>query len=278
MKSLYEFGSYQLDADRRLLLRGEEPIQLPAKALDILLLLVQRRGEVVTKDELMTAVWPDTFVEEANLSQNIFVLRKALREKAQEHRYIVTVPGRGYSCVATVREIPKIGGTPFPTPLPPGSLVPQRDSAKWFRRVVPWLRGELKLRKGWLTLLALAAFALVFVLQNWLPSIARYYNNRGVQLHQRGQIEAAIRDYERALSLNSSYAEAHYNLADAYDEIPNYEKALEEYQRAIDADLTFYPAYNNLSRLYILRRKDYGAALRLLERALNLSPKERSVQ
>jgi Tfp pilus assembly protein PilF len=76
----------------------------------------------------------------------------------------------------------------------------------------------------------------------------------------------------------SNYAEAHYNLADAYEEIPDYVKALEQYQSAIDIDPTFYPAYNNLSRLYILREKDPGAALRLLDRAISLQPKEPSVQ
>jgi tetratricopeptide (TPR) repeat protein len=99
-----------------------------------------------------------------------------------------------------------------------------------------------------------------------------------VELQQRGEIKAAIEDYQRAIRLNPGYAEAHYNLADAYEEIPDYDKALEEYQRAINADFTFYPAYNNLSRLYILRRRDCGAALRLLDRAMNLKPQEPSVQ
>jgi tetratricopeptide (TPR) repeat protein len=126
--------------------------------------------------------------------------------------------------------------------------------------------------------LAITALVLALALVRSLPSVARAFNNRGFQLQQRGQIKAAIEEYQRAIRLNPGYAEAHYNLADAYEEIPNYDKALEEYQRAIDADLTFYPAYNNLSRLYILRRRDYGAALRLLDRAINLKPQEPSVQ
>ena len=111
-----------------------------------------------------------------------------------------------------------------------------------------------------------------------LPPLARFYNNRGMHLQQEGQLQEAIRAYQRALSLHPSYAAAHYNLASAYEEIPNYDKALDEYQQAIDADLMFYPAYNNLSRLYILRRRDSGAALRLLDRALSLKPQELSVQ
>jgi len=78
--------------------------------------------------------------------------------------------------------------------------------------------------------------------------------------------------------LRPGYAAAHYNLADTYEEIPDYDKALNEYQLAIDADPTFYPAYNNLSRLYILRRKDCVAALHLLDRAFDLHPEESSVR
>ena len=109
-------------------------------------------------------------------------------------------------------------------------------------------------------------------------SAARFYNNRGVQLQQSGQLKAAIDNYERAIILSPSYAAAHYNLADSYEEAGDYEKALQQYRSAIDVDPSFYPAYNNLSRLYILRFKDYGAALRLLERAISLKPKEASVQ
>jgi len=127
-------------------------------------------------------------------------------------------------------------------------------------------------------LLAFIALTFGIALVRSFPRIARSYNNRGYQLQQQGQLQAAIEAYQRALSLNSGYAAAHYNLADAYEEIPNYEKALEEYQLAIDADLRFYPAYVDLSRLYILRRKDYGAALSLLDRALILKPQEPSIQ
>jgi serine/threonine protein kinase len=111
-----------------------------------------------------------------------------------------------------------------------------------------------------------------------IPNVTRYFNNKGVVLQRSGQLRAAIKYYQRAIMLDATYAEAHYNLADAFEEIPDYDKALAEYQRAIDADFKFYPAYNNLSRLYILQRKEYGTALRLLDRALELKPQEPSVQ
>ena len=94
-KELYEFGPFRIDPDKEILLRAGEPVPLTPKTFQILLVLVRHSQEVVTKDDLMKMVWPDTFVEEANLSRNIFMLRKALGESAQDHRYIVTVPGPG---------------------------------------------------------------------------------------------------------------------------------------------------------------------------------------
>lgn len=70
-------------------------------------MLVRNNKEVVTEDDLMKAVWPDTFVEEANLSRNIFMLHKALGETAQDHKYIVTVPGRGYRLTENVHLVPE---------------------------------------------------------------------------------------------------------------------------------------------------------------------------
>ena len=90
--NLYVFGEFRLDAQNRVLRRGQEPVPLASKAFDLLLVLVQNTGRVITKDELMQAVWPGSFVEESNLSQTIFVLRKALGETS-EQRYIMTVPG-----------------------------------------------------------------------------------------------------------------------------------------------------------------------------------------
>jgi len=92
----YEFGPYRVDPDERLLLKNQQPIPLPPKVFETLLILVEHSERVVLKDDLMKTLWPDTFVEEANLSQNVFVLRKALGESAQSPHYILTVPGRGY--------------------------------------------------------------------------------------------------------------------------------------------------------------------------------------
>ncbi len=105
-KQLYEFGPFRVDPEKELLLRDKESIPLAPKAFQVLLVLMRRKQELVTKDELLKAVWPDTFVEETNLSRNIFLLRKALGESPQDHKYVVTVPGRGYRFAEDVQFVP----------------------------------------------------------------------------------------------------------------------------------------------------------------------------
>jgi DNA-binding winged helix-turn-helix (wHTH) protein/tetratricopeptide (TPR) repeat protein len=106
-KELYEFGPFRLDSSKRVLLRDNHAVPLQLKAFETLLVLVRHSEQVVLKDDLMKAVWPDTFVEESNLAQNIFVLRKTLGDTVGDHRYIVTIPGRGYSFAGKVRAIPQ---------------------------------------------------------------------------------------------------------------------------------------------------------------------------
>src|ERR1700749_1243707 len=105
-EELYEFGPFRVDPARETLLKEGVAVPLTPKTFQILLVLVRHGKEIVTKDDLMKTVWPDTFVEEANLSRNIFMLRKALGETAQDHRYIVTVPGRGYRLAESLHLLP----------------------------------------------------------------------------------------------------------------------------------------------------------------------------
>lgn len=104
-KIVYAFGPYRLDPDRERLLREGQPVPVTPRAFEVLLALVRRGREVVSKDELMRMVWPHTVVEEANLSQCIFMLRKALGDTSGMRHYIVTLPGRGYRFAEPVREI-----------------------------------------------------------------------------------------------------------------------------------------------------------------------------
>jgi len=104
-KHFYEFGAYRVDARNHLLLRDGEGVPLPPKTFDLLLALVESSGRVLPKEELMKLVWPDSFVEEGNLSHHVFTLRKALGEDGDANKYIETIPRRGYRFVAEVTEI-----------------------------------------------------------------------------------------------------------------------------------------------------------------------------
>jgi DNA-binding winged helix-turn-helix (wHTH) protein/Tol biopolymer transport system component len=102
---VYEFGPFRMDPDKQVLLRENQPIPVTPKAFETLLVLVRRGRDVVTKEELLKEIWPDSFVEESNLSQNIFMLRKALGDTAENRQYIVTLPGKGYRFAAPVRAV-----------------------------------------------------------------------------------------------------------------------------------------------------------------------------
>src|SRR5271166_3534531 len=104
-KAVFEFGEFRLNPAERLLLRDQEHVRLPPKAFDALLVLVESRGRLLGKDELLGKVWPGVFVEESNLAQHISILRKALRDGEDGFQYIETVPRHGYRFVAEVRGI-----------------------------------------------------------------------------------------------------------------------------------------------------------------------------
>lgn len=102
---LYEFGPFRLDPSQQLLTEGKQKVPLTPKAFQTLLVLVENCGRVIGKDELLTKVWPDVFVEEATLAQNVFTLRKQLGDDRETALYIETVPKRGYRFVADVHRI-----------------------------------------------------------------------------------------------------------------------------------------------------------------------------
>src|SRR5262245_37973301 len=102
---IYEFCGYRADPLTRRLFIGRECLSLTPKAFDTLLVLIANRGQIVSKNDLINGVWADTAVEENNLTQQIAALRRAFGERAGDHRFIVTVPGRGYRFVAPVSEV-----------------------------------------------------------------------------------------------------------------------------------------------------------------------------
>ena len=114
------FGPYRLVAAQRLLLEGDKPVRLGSRAFDILTALVERAGEVIGKDELIARAWPQTFVEEANLKIQVSALRRALGDGQGGHRFILTIPGRGYNFVAptALEQAPQGALPPTTAPAP----------------------------------------------------------------------------------------------------------------------------------------------------------------
>lgn len=115
------FGPFCLLPAQRLLLRADDPVRLGSRALDILIALVERPGELVSRDELMTRVWPNIFVEPANLTVHIAALRRALGDGRDGNRFLINIPGRGYRFVAPVTFA---NGSP---PLAPGGFASNRE-------------------------------------------------------------------------------------------------------------------------------------------------------
>lgn len=105
IKQLYEFGSFRLDTSERLLMRDGRTVPLPPKVFDTLLALVENSGRIIGKEELMELLWPDTFVEESNLTQNISQLRRALGDGNGDGQYIETIPKRGYRFAMNVEPV-----------------------------------------------------------------------------------------------------------------------------------------------------------------------------
>jgi predicted ATPase/DNA-binding winged helix-turn-helix (wHTH) protein len=112
------FGPFRLLATQRLLLEGDTPVRLGSRAFDILAVLVERAGEVVGKEELIARAWPQTVVEESNLKVQVSALRRALGDGQGDHRYIISVPGRGYNFVAAVLHEEPAEAAPPPTVAP----------------------------------------------------------------------------------------------------------------------------------------------------------------
>jgi len=179
--NLYEFGGFRLDPQSRVLRRGGTAVPLTPKAFDLLLVLVQNAQRVVTKDELMQAVWTDSFVEESNLTQTVFMVRKALDETA-DRRYIQTVQGQGYRFVVPVKQTAGNGQqVKAPLSLPDLPVVPEIPSPTERRKT---------LGSRWVAV-ALVAVALILI------AVLAFWSLRSrLGAQQPGKIMLAVLPFE----------------------------------------------------------------------------------
>jgi DNA-binding winged helix-turn-helix (wHTH) protein/TolB-like protein/tetratricopeptide (TPR) repeat protein len=160
----YEFGPFRLDATERLLERDGSAITLTPKAFETLLVLVEHSPEIVEKDELMETVWPDTFVEESNLAQNVSALRKKLGERPDGGQYIETIPRRGYRLGVEARSVSAHQSSPVAPVINEEVHEPQPDmtmprGAEPARRESGWLLAVLGLLAAALVTTLLISYA-----------------------------------------------------------------------------------------------------------------------
>jgi DNA-binding winged helix-turn-helix (wHTH) protein/tetratricopeptide (TPR) repeat protein len=168
VKHLYEFGPFRLDPEKPCLWRNGEPVPLTPKAVETLLVLIQQNGKLVERETLMSAIWPDTFVEDGNLNFNVSMLRKALGTDANGAQYIQTVPRHGYRFSAEVREV---------TEEVPALVVVRQDPARVMIQeleptardveTAPPLTPALARRNRWIYVAAALASLVVIVAGTW---------------------------------------------------------------------------------------------------------------
>ena len=282
----YHFGPFILDAQERRLVRGGDLLSLTPKAFDLLVYLVERQGHLVGKDELIQAVWRDSYVEEGNLARTVHVLRKVLGKGANDTEYIETVPTKGYRFVGPATYI---DGTPasleLPAASPPTGPKTQRDNGFPMRRVL------LAAASG-LLLLVLAGSAWRTLdsshkSRSLIPptlSGAAYTKYQTGRLHMerqhRGDYATALLNFEKATELDPHFAAAYVGKADAliflywqsgsHDDIARARVAV---SKAIELDPQSSYAHTVLCRIRATYDWDFAGAETACRRAVALDPK-----
>jgi DNA-binding winged helix-turn-helix (wHTH) protein/tetratricopeptide (TPR) repeat protein len=307
----YRFGDYELDAAERVLRRDGEIVSLPLKPLEVLLVLLERRGRVVSKEELIERVWPDSVVDEANLARHVYTLRRALGERPKENggedHFIQTVSGRGYRFVASVRELdekeaervihePPAAGAAAPTVSSPAKREPLTGVINQRRR-----RAAIALA----ALIAVVAAVIFFSkgangIESILPHSERerLAKRRNVdpeahQAYEKGRyhwkkrrsanLMKAIEHFNEAIARDPNYAQPYAGLADCYVLMegltptilpPNeaYPKAKEAAMKALQIDDQSAEAHTSMGRIKMDYDWDWMGAEKEFKLAIQLDP------
>jgi len=281
-KQLYRFLGYELDPARRLISRDGELLTMPPKVVDTLIVLVERAGEVVDKDTLIHAVWPDTSVVDSSLTRNISLVRKALAGSGSGEAVIQTVSKRGYRFLPHVETISEPNGTDVsaepntPAPLPDVST-PRAQAERPAMRVLVF------------TGLAVAAAMLALVMagaqinggQDVLTEaereylVGRHFWNKVEPAH----VERALRRFERAAALDPDSALAHAGIADSHllmiqlamtSRARSLAPARAAAERALALDPRLALPHVSLGYVAAMNGLDLGSARREFERAVAL--------
>jgi DNA-binding winged helix-turn-helix (wHTH) protein/tetratricopeptide (TPR) repeat protein len=307
---IYEFGDFRLDAGLRLLTLKADGRNMPlvSRAFDTLLYLVQHPGELIAKDVLINAVWPATVVEDNNLSQSIAAIRRVLGERPGDHKYIVTIPGRGFKFVAAVTMAGVLGkdttgDNPAPVPMPAGSPAADQSGAGK-RSSHVWQRAAMFAAAA-VVLITIAYFVreshrkppqlsarAIHLTEQADRQLQRRYtdDDEAYQLYVNGLFQRsrggeegfrqAIAFFEQAIARDENYALAYVGLADCYailgvfgaaapDEV--FPRALAAVNRALEIDSKLGEAHASLGHIKLQYERDLPGAEREYQRALELA-------
>src|SRR5262245_18795365 len=250
LKRLYEFGPFRLDAGERLLLRDGEVVPLTPKAFDLLLALVEQPGHLLEKDALLKTVWPDSFVEENNLADNISRLRKALGEGDQGRKFIETVPRRGYRFVAEVKELSDAVSLPPRHEELAAASLPVRHGVRFPLHKRPEV---LLITFGFLALvlLGLGLYLRFRPTSRAAVELLEFKGNFYINQWTEAEIRKGLEYYQRAIALDPHSASAYDGLANGWiflsDMYMSPREAMPKAQAAnaqvLQLDKTFFPAH-----------------------------------
>jgi DNA-binding winged helix-turn-helix (wHTH) protein/Tfp pilus assembly protein PilF len=279
----YHFGPLSLDVQERRLVRDGEPIALTPKVFDTLVYLVEHPGHLVTKDELMDAVWSGSYVEDGNLPRTIHVLRRALGNGDNDAKYIETVPTKGYRFVATVTTAEQTPALPDSPPQELPVTTESEPSARPSKRVLVGIAATLLLLaivgSGWR-----AVDRRVFHLRTPpTDSGAAYMKYQSGRFHierqHLGDYAAALSDFDAATKLDPHFANAYAGKADAelflywetgaHDDIAQARFAV---NKAIELDPNNSYAHTLLCRIRASYDWDFSSAETECRRAVELDP------
>ncbi len=306
----YTFGPFRLCPSEQLLLHGESPVPLAPKTFELLVALVSRSGQLLTRDELMHAIWPDSFVEEINLTVNISLLRKTLGEQGDGRQYIATVPKRGYRFDGPVTEYredlidAKQPAVPLPTvePSPAGAVAGTPPSPPFKSRFRIFNNRALAVAIA--VLLALCASWIAYrylvasrtqrttqsgqsgdVAQNIEPNARQLYTEGRSYWARRSaeSVQRSIDLFRQAIAIDPNYAAAYTGLADAYILAGSYgnsflspqtamPKAKAAAQKALAINSNSAEAHTSLAYIKVIYDWDWTGAETEFRRALELNP------
>lgn len=272
-RHVYEFDSFVVDLEERCLESDGEVVPLTARSFDLLVALVEGRGRVLTKDELLETVWTDSVVEEANLTVGVYALRRALGDSATEPRYIETIPKRGYRFIADVAETTD-------EIAPPDGARPVAPSQTVVRAVRPARRAALVVLAA---VVVVAVAAVVYTATSASAPAPHAVDPAARVAYLRGRhfwnqrtangLSKSIAYYRRALEIDPDYALAYAGIADSYVfDLADWPKASAAARKALELDPSLAAPHASLGFGLMFHQWDWAGAERELLRAIELDP------